>query len=76
MYTPKYLALAWVRFEVPAKYFSHDITVSNGGAKNLLWQVCRGKDKYIYTISDKGVHHVLTDEGVEYVRDKVVEQSM
>jgi len=50
--------------------------VSKSGAKNLLWQVKMRKNCFIYTISDDGVHHVLTDEGAEYVRDKIIEQRM
>ena len=76
MYTPKYLAIAWIHFKVPAQYFSHDMKVSKSGAKNLLWQVKMRKNCFIYTISDDGVHHVLTDEGAEYVRDKIIEQRM
>lgn len=76
MHTPKHLAIAWVRFEVPAQYFSHDMRVSPNGEKNILWQIKMSGHKFIYTISDNGLHHVLTNEGAEYVRDRIVEQHM
>jgi len=72
----KYTHLACVSFEVPAQYFSHDMKVSDTGGKNLLWQIRTGMDSFIYTISDNGVHHVLTDEGVDFVREKIVESKL
>jgi len=76
MYTPKHLAIAWIKFEVPAQYFSHDMRVTPNGEKGLLWQIKVGGFKFIYTISDDGLHHVLTDDGMEYVRNRIIEQRM
>lgn len=76
MHTPKWVCLMKLPFDVPKEYFSSTITTNVGQTTNSLWQIRVKKDDFIYAVSDGVDCHILTDEGMDFVKQKYVEHKL